>query len=104
MAIGISPRSPSNEQFPGAANQEVTAVTATAVSASLIAARPTRAQGLVQNTSKNETVYIGPTDPATAANGVPVEGGESYTFTYVGELFVISEGGSADLVVTDEYN
>ncbi len=102
MAVGFVPRSPTNEKFAGASAIVTTRATVTAVSASLVPADANRDSAVVRNLSKNETIFVGETDPATDLIGVPIAGGESFSFTSVAELFAISDGATADVVIVDE--
>ena len=85
-----------------AAVLNVTQVSVLVTNTTVIAANVNRIKVRIINTSANP-VWIGPTNPATTANGAYIPGIPGYPWStrYEGALYAISTGGTA-LVTVDE--
>ncbi len=86
----------------GAAHGAASAVTSTASSAVLIAARATRIRVTVKNNDAANAVYIAVATATTAS--FPLKAGESFTFTTQEALNVIDGGSHAALSLWEEWN
>lgn len=65
-----------------AAGGDFTTVTCTTTAGTLVASNPSRTKLLVVNPSGQATIYHGPSmggTTLTTSNGIPVEGGQSYS-------------------------
>lgn len=88
---------------PGAANQATGQQALTTTAAQVVAARSTRRNVLIVNTSTTITVYVGNTG-VTSATGVPILPNASITIPSVTAQFAVAASGTPTVAYFETYD